>query len=221
MNVIKLSSSLLATTGLLFTSLPAFAGPFDTVSPGIFATPGTLITPGTVGAGTVGTAETTPEANQSENVGNSEVQGLGDHDSWVSQDLLVEDPRALCSDVGLGNNTVASSLQSSNSSSSSSRNTSSSASSGGGGGGVSILGIGVSGSGQRSDRSSNSNSQNHNNRESTANTFESSTVEVGQNCDAFVEAAAARDMNYEDNLTERYRIRSGRRGEQVDSLLER
>lgn len=218
MNVIKLPSALLATTGLLFTSLPAFAGPFDAVSPGVFANPGTLVTPGIVGNAT---AETSPETNQSENVGNGDVQGLGDHDSWVSQDLLTEDPRALCSDVGLGNNTIATSSHSNNSSSSSSRNRSSSASSGGGGGGVSFLGIGVSGSGQRSGRNSNSNSQTNNNRESRANTFESSTVEVGQNCDAFVEAAAARDMNYEDNLTERYRIRSGRRGEQVDNLLER
>ena len=219
MNVIKLSSSLLATTGLLFTSLPAFASPFDAVSPGIFANPGTLVAPGAVGNAT--TEATPSEASQSENVGNGDVQGLGDHESWVSQDVLDEDPRALCSDVGLGNNTIATSSNSSSSSSSSSRNRSSSASSGGGGGGVSFLGIGVSGSGQRSGRNSNSSSQINNERESRAHTYESSTVEVGRNCDAFVEAAAARDMNYEDNLTERYRIRSGRRGEQVDNLLER
>jgi hypothetical protein len=46
------------------------------------------------------------------------------------------------------------------------------------------------------------------------------TVEVGHNCDAFVQSAAARDMNYQDNLTERYRIKVERRGQQVDRLLE-
>ena len=219
MNVIKFSSSLLAATGLLFSAAPAFAGPFDTLSPGVFTSPG-VVMPGAVGNATLETTPT-PDSTQQAANGNSEVQGLGDHDSWVSQEVLDEDARALCSDVGLGNNTIATSARSSSSSAASSRSRSSSASSGGGGGGVSILGIGVSGSGQRSGRNSNSSAQNNRERESSANTFEASTVVVGRNCDAFVEAAAARDMNYEDNLTERYRIRSGRRGEQVDGLLER
>lgn len=214
----KISASLLASTGLLFGSLPAVAGPFDSVGSGVFA-PAATINPGTIGIATPDkVSPATP--SQSQNVGNSEVQGLGDHDSWVSQDVLAEDPRALCSDVGLGNNTVATSSQSSSSSSSSNRNSSSSASSGGGGGGVSFLGIGVSGSGESSNRQSNSSASNSSDRESAARTFESSTVAVGRNCDAFVEAAAARDMNYEDNLTERYRISVDRRGEQVDNLLD-
>lgn len=38
-------------------------------------------------------------------------------------------------------------------------------------------------------------------------------VEVGHNCDTFVQFAATRDMNYQDNLTERYRIKVERRGQ--------
>ncbi|NJM96005.1 MAG: hypothetical protein HC800_01220 [Phormidesmis sp. RL_2_1] len=216
----KLSASLLATTGLLFTSVPAFAGPFDTVLPGsIFTNPGTVITPGPTG---IATPEATPTPGaQSENVGNSEVQGLGDHDSWVSQEVLAEDPRALCSDVGLGNNTYASNSQSSTDNSERTRSRSSSSSAGGGGGGVSFLGIGVNGSGSSQNGQSSSNSRDTRNRQSDAQSTETSTVVVGRNCDAFVESAAARDMNYEDNLTRRYEIRSGRRGEQVDNLLTR
>lgn len=216
----KLSTSLLATTGLLFTSVPAFAGPFNTnVTEGLFANPGAVVSPGAAGIATP--TATPPGTSESENVGNGEVQGLGDHDSWVSQDLLAEDPRALCSDVGLGSNTVATASQTTASNSEKTRNSSSRSSAGGGGGGVSFLGIGVNGSGSSQSRQSDSSSRDTNSRETNANSHETSTVVVGQNCDAFVQSAAARDMNYEDNLTERYRIRSGRRGEQVDNLLER
>lgn len=216
----KLSASVLATSGLLLAAVPAFAGPFDAVSTeSIFVNPGTVISPEPAGIATPPAAP--PAASQSESVGNSEVQGLGDHDSWVSQDLLAEDPRALCSDVGLGSNTVASATRITASSAEKTRSSSDRASAGGGGGGVSFLGIGVSGSGSSQNRQRNSSARDTRSRESNANSYETSTVVVGQNCDAFVESAAARDMNYEDNLTERYRIRSGRRGEQVDNLLER
>lgn len=216
----KFSTSLLTTSGLLLAAVPALAGPFDTVlTESIFANPGTVVSPGAAGIATPPT--TPPTAAQSENVGNGEVQGLGDHDSWVSQDLLAEDPRALCSDVGLGSNILASNTQTTTSNAEKTRNSSARSSAGGGGGGVSFLGIGVSGSGSSQSEERNSSSRDTNSRESNANSLETSTVVVGQNCDAFVESAAARDMNYEDNLTERYSIRSGRRGEQVDNLLER
>ena len=87
---------------------------------------------------------------------------------------------------------------------------------------VNPLGLGNGGGGGAgSSQSRNSSDQRNRQRESSASSVETSTVVVGRNCDAFVEAAAARDMNYEDNLTERYNIRVNRRGQQVDSLLER
>ncbi|MFK8183959.1 MAG: hypothetical protein AB8B99_11340 [Phormidesmis sp.] len=217
MTFFKRSSSVLATAGLLFVSAPAFANPFVPAVDGIFIAPEIPVTP----EAPTPTAPAT--AAQSENVGNSEVQGLGDHESWVSQELLAEDPRALCSDVGLGSDTYASSNRSSSSSSSRTRTSSANASSREGGGGVSVLwGLGsAGGSGAGSSNSRNSSDQRNRERQSNASSVETSTVVVGQNCDAFVEAAAARDMNYEDNLTERYSIRVNRRGQQVDSLLER
>lgn len=219
MTFFKRSNSLLATASLLLVSAPAFANPFTPQLDNIFIPPQvpspTLpVTP----------AEPTPSTpSQTENVGNSEVQGLGDHESWVSQDVLAEDPRALCSDVGLGNNTYASSNRNSSSSSSRTRNSSSSASSREGSGGVSVLwGLASGGGGGAgSNRARNSSDQSNRERESSASSTETSTVVVGRNCDAFVESAAARDMNYEDNLTERYSIRVNRRGQQVDGLLER
>lgn len=218
MKIRKISTALLASSGLLFTSAPVFAGPFGGVSGGVFTPAETSgVTPGAINMVSPSSTPATP--SQGGNVGNSEIQGLGDHDSWVSQDILTEDPRALCSDVGLGNNTIATSTQSSSDQSSSSRNTASRASNGGGGGGASFLGIGVNGSGQSSSRQNSSNAQTNRQVESSADTFEASTVEVGRNCDAFVESAAARDMNYQDNITERYRINVGRRGQQVDNLL--
>ncbi len=213
----KLSSSVLATTGILVMSVPAFAGPFDAVSKGVFANPG--ISPGAIGIATPSSTPKAPAA-ESETIGSGEIEGLGDHESWVSQDVLAEDPRALCSDVGLGNNTLASSRQTTSSHAQSSKNSASSSHKDGGGGGFSFLGIGASGSGSSQGSKNSSNSSNSSARASEASTFESSTVVVGRNCDAFVEAAAARDMNYEDNLTERYRIKVDRRGQQVDNLLQ-
>lgn len=217
MTFFKRSSSILATAGLLFVSTPAFANPFLPTVDGVFIAPEVPVSP----EPPTPTAPAT--ASQSEDVGNTDVQGLGDHDSWVSQDLLAEDPRALCSDVGLGSDTYASSNRSSSSSSSRTRTTSANASSRNGSGGAGALwgAIDIGGGGAGASESRNSSDERSRQRESNASSVETSTVVVGQNCDAFVEAAAARDMNYEDNLTERYNIRVNRRGQQVDSLLDR
>lgn len=220
MNFRTLTGSLLAATTLLTAGLPAYAGPFDLQTSPIFRVPGSVVTPTPAGNG-AGAVRTPAQGSSSRSeVGNTEIQGLGDHDSWVNTDILAEDPRALCSDVGLGNNTRTNASTVALGSSSSDRSSSARSHNNGGGGGVSILGIGVSGSG--SSQGSQNASQSSDRRSNRSESFNSSssTVEVGRNCDAFVESAAARDMNYEDNLTERYRIRSGRRGDQVDNLLE-
>jgi hypothetical protein len=214
----KLSTSLLATTGIVLTSAPAFAGPFNLPAGGVFVPPITNVIPGAIG--NVTPTPATPTAPAPAENGNSEVQGLGDHDSWVSQDVLAEDPRALCSDVGLGSNTVATTSSSASSYAESSRNINTTSSAGGGGGGFSFLGIGASGSGSSNNSGSSDNSSANNGDASDSQSSESSTVVVGRDCGAFVEAAAARDMNFEDNLTERYRINVDRRGDQVDNLLE-
>lgn len=218
MNFRNFSGSLLAATTLLTATLPAYANPFELPASTIFRTP--TVTPSATGNAT--NAVRTPSATEddSEAVGNSEISGLGDHESWVDTGVLAEDPRALCSDVGLGNNTSTSASTSALSTSSSDRSTAARTHHDGGGGGVSFLGIGVNGSGSSQGSQNSSESSDRRLSRSESENSSSSTVEVGRNCDAFVEAAASRDMNYEDNLTERYRIRSGRRGEQVDGLLE-
>jgi hypothetical protein len=203
-----LTGSLLTATALLTTTLPAFAGPFE-VKPGIFAP----VKPGAaIGNGTPSTP--------SNPVGNSEIQGLGDHQSWVDPKTLANDPRALCSDVGLGNNTRTSSSKLALATSTSTRSSSSQSHNDGGGGGVSFLGIGVSGSGASQGSKNNSDSSDHRNNRTEENSSSSATVVQGKNCDAFVNSAAARDMNYQDNLTRRYEIKTGRQGQQVNQLLE-
>jgi hypothetical protein len=216
----KLSQALLIATALLTNTVPAYANPFETEASPIF-TPAAMPT-GNIGNVVAPAAEADAnDASPNGTVGNAEISGLGDHDSWVDTGVLAEDPRALCSDVGLGNNEYASSGSNSVSTTSISSSSQSESNHDGGGGGVSILGglFGANGSGsaQSSDHRTQANDDRYN--ESSTYASNSSTVEVGRNCDAFVEAAAARDMNYEDNLTERYRIRSGRRGDQVDGLL--
>ncbi|WP_347608573.1 hypothetical protein [Trichormus azollae] len=92
------TGSFLRATALLTTTLPAFAGLFKIKPGGVFSA--AVVTPGkAIGNGTPSTS--TP----SNPVSNSEIQGLGGHQSWVNPNTLAEDPRALCSDVGLGNNT--------------------------------------------------------------------------------------------------------------------
>ncbi|MFN6565653.1 hypothetical protein A6770_11300 [Nostoc minutum NIES-26] len=212
-----LTSSLLTATALVTSTLPAFAGPFDAQPAGIFK-PVNVIPGAVLGNGTAKTP-TTPTA-PSNPVGNTEVQGLGDHQSWVDPKTLANDPRALCSDVGLGNNTSSSSTKLALANSTSTRSSSSRSHNDGGGGGVSFLGIGVSGSGASQGSQNNSDSKDQRTNRNEEKTNSSSTVVQGKNCDAFVNSAAARDMNYEDNLTRRYEIKTGRRGQQVNQLLE-
>ncbi|MEH2109864.1 hypothetical protein [Nostoc sp.] len=210
------ASSLLTATAFLGSTLPAFAGPFDVKSTGIFKP--VTITPGAA----VGNAtpKTPVPASPSNAVGNTEIQGLGDHQSWVDPKTLANDPRALCSDVGLGNNTRNSSSKIALANSTNTRSSSAESHNDGGGGGFSFLGIGASGSGSTQGSKNNSNSRDQNSNRTDENSSSSSTVVQGRNCDAFVNSAAARDMNYEDNLTQRYEIKSGRRGQQVNQLLE-
>lgn len=222
----KLTGSVVATLSVLSASLPVYAGPFELQRSQVFGNSTEIrVSPAAVGnaTGTVSPSTSPAGSNTAspENaVGNSEINGLGDHNSWVDTGVLAEDPRALCSDVGLGNNTTSSSTQVASNSSSSSRVSESRAQNSGGGGGFSVFGIGANGSGSSASNQNSSRSNDSRMSESESRQYEASTVAMGRNCDAFVESAAARDMNYEDNLTERYRIRVGRRGEQVDNLLE-
>ncbi|MCF2149700.1 hypothetical protein IQ276_025360 [Desmonostoc muscorum LEGE 12446] len=211
-----LTSSLLTATALLTSTLPAFAGPFDVQSSSIFKP--VTVSPG-ASVGNVIPRIPTP-GSPNNGVGNTEVQGLGDHQSWVDPRTLAKDPRALCSDVGLGSNTRSSSGKLALANSNSTRISSSSSHNNGGGGGFSFLGIGVSGNGASQGSKNNSDARDQNNNRTEENSSSSSTVVQGRNCDAFVNSAAARDMNYEDNLTRRYEIKTGRRGQQVNQLLE-
>ncbi|WP_414577313.1 hypothetical protein [Anabaena sp. CCY 9402-a] len=213
MKLRHLTSSLLTATALLTSTLPAFAGPFDAQPAGIFKP--INVVPSKVG----NTTPSTP-APISNPVGNTEIQGLGDHQSWVDPNTLAKDPRALCSDVGLGNNTRTSNSKIALATSTSTRSSSSRSHNDGGGGGVSIFGIGVSGNGSSQGNQSNSNSKDTSNNSTDERSSSSATVVQGKNCDAFVNSAAARDMNYQDNLTRRYEIKTGRRGQQVNQLLE-
>ncbi|MBD2302163.1 hypothetical protein H6G80_21410 [Nostoc sp. FACHB-87] len=209
----NITSSLLTATALLTTTFPAFAGPFDVRPSGIFR-------PNDVIPGAVGNVNKSTPSTPSNPVGNSEIQGLGDHQSWVDNKTLANDPRALCSDVGLGNNTRTSSSKIALATSTSTRTSSSRSHNDGGGGGVSILGIGVSGSGASQGSQNNSESRDSRTNRNEENSSSSATVVQGKNCDAFVNAAAARDINYQDNLTRRYEIKTGRRGQQVNQLLQ-
>ncbi|AFY32342.1 hypothetical protein [Calothrix sp. PCC 7507] len=209
-----LTGSLLTATALLTSTLPAFAGPFDAVKPAaaIFQ-PGAAIKPG------AGVGNVTPGAPNNPN-GNTEIQGLGDHKSWVDPNTLAKDPRALCSDVGLGSNTLNSSSKLVVATTNNTRSSSAKTHNDGGGGGFSFLGIGANGSGSSAGSQNNSSSRDQSNNRNEEKTNSSSTVVQGKNCDAFVNSAAARDMNFEDNLTRRYEIKTGRRGQQVNQLLD-
>ncbi|HIK06009.1 MAG TPA: hypothetical protein IGS40_15050 [Trichormus sp. M33_DOE_039] len=213
MKLRDLTGSLLTATALLTSTLPAFAGPFDIQPAGVFK-------PGNVVPSAVGNAKPNTPAPTSNPVGNTEIQGLGDHQSWVDQKTLANDPRALCSDVGLGNNTRSSHSKVALATSTNTRSSSASSHNDGGGGGVSIFGIGVSGSGASRGSQNQNQSKDTSSNSTEEHNSSSSTVVQGKNCDAFVGAAAARDMNYQDNLTRRYEIKVGRRGQQVNQLLE-
>ncbi|WP_392532944.1 hypothetical protein [Nostoc sp. C117] len=211
-----LTGSLLTATALLTSTLPSFAAPFDVNSTGIFKP--VNINPG-VGVGNIVPSTPVP-GSPSNAVGNTEIQGLGDHQSWVDPKTLAKDPRALCSDVGLGNNTRNNSNKLALANTNNTRSSSSSSHNDGGGGGFSIFGIGASGSGSTQGTKNNSDAHDQSSNRTEENISSSSTVVQGRNCDAFVNSAAARDMNYEDNLTRRYEIKTTRRGQQVNQLLD-
>lgn len=231
----QMSRSLLVAAAFLTHVLPAHANPFETNASPLFnraANPAVLAAPNAVApaasAGHIGTV-TLPGANAnsansnggaSSAVGNQEISGLGNHDSWIDQNTLSQDPRAMCSDVGLGSNTTASSGSNSSSRTNVSSSSRSDSNHDSGGGGFSFLGIGANGSGSAQNSNQQNQASDDRRNDSATHASNSSTVQVGRNCDAFVQSAAARDMNYEDNLTERYGIRVGRRGNQVDGLLE-
>ncbi|AUT03943.1 hypothetical protein CLI64_28135 [Nostoc sp. CENA543] len=212
MKLRHLTGSLLTATALLTSTLPAFAGPFNIQPSGVFK-------PGNVPSA-VGNVQPNTPAPSSNPVGNSEIQGLGDHQSWVDPNTLAKDPRALCSDVGLGSNTSSSTTKIALATSTSTRSSSARSHNDGGGGGVSIFGVGVNGSGSSQGSQNNNESKDTRSNSTEERSSSSSTVVQGKNCDAFVNSAAARDMNYQDNLTRRYEIKVGRRGQQVNQLLE-
>ena len=210
MKLRQLTSSLIVVTTLFTSTLPASANPFGSAEGGVFKP----IPAGNAAGNATKTPATTPN-------GNSEVQGLGDHQSWVDQKTLANDPRALCSDVSLGNNTRTSASELALANSTSTRSSSSRTHKDGGGGGFNVLGIvGANGSGSSQGSQNNSDSKDTRTNRNEKNSSSSSTVAQGKNCDAFVNSAAARDMNFQDNLTRRYEIKTGRRGQQVNQLLE-
>ena len=218
------TASLLTASSLLLSSFPVQANPFQLQSSAVrtplFRTPAaSLATPNPAPVGNVAPRPAAPSSSQS--VGNGEIQGLGNHDSWIDTGVLANDPRAMCSDAAMGNNTRSSSTQLALSDSRSDRASEARTHHDSGGGGGSFLGlVSVSGSGGSQGSQNSSNSSDRRNSRNEARSESSSTAVVGRNCDAFVQSAAARDMNYEDNVTERYRIRTGRRGSQVDGLLQ-
>jgi len=228
LNTRHFTVSLLTVGSLLISAFPVHANPFQgqsalgSHSP-LFRTPVVApASPAPVGAavGNAAPRRTAPASSASQPVGNGEIQGLGNHDSWIDTGVLANDPRAMCSDAAMGNNTRSNNTQLALSDSRSDRASESRTHNDAGGGGGSFLGIvSVSGSGGSQGSQNTSSSSDRRNSRNEAHSESSSTAVVGRNCDAFVQSAAARDMNYEDNVTERYRIRSGRRGEQVDGLL--
>jgi len=208
MNFRHITASLLAATTLLVSTLPAQAGPFDNKASGVFKP-----------SGAVGNVIQKKNSTQPSN-GNAEVRGLGDHKSWVDTKILADDPRALCSDTGLGNNTRTSSVKIAQSTSQTNRSSSARASKAGGGGGVKVLGFGANASGGKQSSQRGSQSSSSRSTRTQQSSSGSSTVVKGRNCDAFVESAAARDMNYQDNVTRRYEIKTNRRGQQVNQMLQ-
>lgn len=217
MKLRQLTGFLIAASATVTSTLPAHAGPFhraDSIFKPNAQTP----------AATVGNSSKVTSAPNTSNgsVGNSEVQGLGDHQSWVDPKVLAKDPRALCSDIGLGNNNITKSSEIALATSSSTRSSSSQSKKDGGGGGFSV-GFGlVDGNGNGSTQGSKNNSDSNDRRINSTdkNSSSSSIVVRGRSCDAFVNSAAARDMNYQDNVTKRYEVKTRERGSRVQTLLE-
>ena len=216
MKLLKLSASLLVTSILLPFSLPAQAGPFGssngpfgksaTTSPSTsFLTSPSSLSPANTSAG-------------------SEVAPLGTHDSWLKPQIFTKNPKALCDteDVGLGSDTTSSSDKTTRNTNKGSTFNRDSSNNDSGGGGGSVLGVfSANGSGQAQSTNNDNGSSSSKFGTTKEQTRNSSKVRVGQkvSCGATLEWSAKRDMNYEDNLTQRYGIKLGRNAQQVDGLL--
>lgn len=217
MKFLKLSVSLLvATSALVPFSSPAQADPFSN-STGLFGKSpvNTLIA----------SPVTSPTGTPSNNSPGSEVAPLGTHDSWLKPQIFTKDPKALCDteEVALGNDTTSSTDKTGrNTSGSSTFNQDSTNKDSGGGGGSVLFGL-VSANGSGHAQSANNNNGSSKNQLSTTQERVRSTskARAGRkvSCGAVLEWSARRDMNYEDNLTQRYGIKLNRNAQQVDSLL--
>lgn len=201
MKLHQFSGMLIAATALLSVNVPAFANPFAPSSSSLFNN----------------SSSNNSAGNAS--VGNDEIKGLGDHQSWINANNLAKDPRAMCDDNGLGNNTRSNTRKLATSNTNNSSSSSSHTHNDGGGGGVSVAFVSVNGNGSSQGSDNNSTSKKVNSTRTEDNSSSSSTVVQGKNCGDFVKSAALRDMNYQDNLTKRYEIKVGRRGQQVDTLI--
>lgn len=131
--------------------------------------------------------------------------GLGETMSTHIGNAMAEDPKAFCTDVGIGTTTTTNRFSNSQSEKGSS--------SGKGGGGVnaSVLGLfdaGVGGNGA----SSNS----WDNRTASSGSRTSSRTQVGKDCTALLNNAAAIDMNRVDNETQRLGIVVGNETQRYD-----
>ena len=143
-------------------------------------------------------------------------------ESWVNSDVLSTDHRAYCDDMvgqnienDIGSHKDSSSGSRSSSSNSSRQRNSNRSNQSNRGGGVRVGRIGINR--QRSSKNSQANSsslRNSTNRErtwdtSSENSYDRTTVEsvaVGKNCSTFIDAAAKRDINREQQETTRMGI---------------
>jgi hypothetical protein len=132
--------------------------------------------------------------------------GLGETMSTNIGNAMAQDPKAFCTDVGIGTSTTTNRFSNSQSEKGSS--------SGKGGGGVnaSVFGLfdaGIGGNGA----SSNS----WDNRIASNGSRTSSRTQVGKDCTALLNNAAAIDMNRVDNETERLGILVGNETQRYDA----
>ena len=142
--------------------------------------------------------------------------------SWINESVLATDHRAYCDDIvaqnvknnsgSINQNNSGSIGVSSSYSNQQSYNRSSEKS---GGGGFSFAGFGINGKGGSKNstaRTASNNSKNNRNSSWNRNsriTYDRSTVTsetVGENCSTFVHSAAQRDINYEQQKTNRMAI---------------
>jgi hypothetical protein len=155
---------------------------------------------------------------------NGGVRDLGNQASWIDTQILKNNPKELCDfeDKPVGTITASSQIDLTQTGSSGNSFNRDSSNNDGGGGDVNVLGI-VKGGGQghasnvTNNNGSSSRDFNHNNKRNTS----TSRVQVGKKiaCGSFVQSAAARDMNLQDNITKRYAIKMNRTAEQVNAIL--